>query len=154
MTSRRTAIVVGVLFVIALGLDIWGRGIYEAVLYAPDFLDRALPSQSQLTLGIMLELFSGIAVVLIPVVLSPVFKRHNEALAPRLRVHHLNNQIRRQRKQAGREGSQPSRHQHGELTPRQVKAWVRREEKQMNTKSNVFIVSLRQNPTKQLGRTI
>ena len=37
-SNRKTAIIVGVLFIIALVLDIIGRGIYEPILNAPDFL--------------------------------------------------------------------------------------------------------------------
>lgn len=79
--SRKTAIVVGVLFVIALVLDIVGRGIYEPILYTSDFLENAFPNKIELTTGILLELIAGIAIVLIPVVLFPIFKKHNEALA-------------------------------------------------------------------------
>lgn len=80
-TRRKIAITVGVLFVIAFVLDYVGRAMYEPTLYAPDFLVNAFPNKILMTTGILLEFIAGIAIVLIPVALFPIFKKHNEALA-------------------------------------------------------------------------
>ncbi len=82
MTSpRKTAILVGILFVIAFIVDIVGRGMYEPILNTPEFLSQAYPAKILMTLGIVLEFIAAIAIVLIPVALFPIFKKYNEALA-------------------------------------------------------------------------
>jgi len=78
---RKTAIIVGVLFIIALVLDIIGRGIYEPILNAPDFLVNAYPNKIQLIIGIILEFICAPAIILIPIMLFPIFKKYNESIA-------------------------------------------------------------------------
>ena len=80
--QRKAAIVVGVLFILAIVLLFIGQAIYEPILGAPDYLDRAYPNQRTVIVGVLLE-FTGtaLAVALIPVFLFPILKRHDEALA-------------------------------------------------------------------------
>ena len=78
---RKTAIIVGLLFIIALVLDLIGRGIYEPILNAPDFLVNAYPNKIQLIIGILLEFICAPAIVLIPIILFPVLKKYNESMA-------------------------------------------------------------------------
>ena len=80
-SNRKTAIIVGVLFIIALVLDIIGRGIYEPILNAPDFLVSAYPNKIQLIIGILLEFICAPAIVLIPIMLFPILKKYNESIA-------------------------------------------------------------------------
>jgi len=80
-SNRKTAIIVGVLFIIALVLDIIGRGIYEPILNAPDFLVNAYPNKIQLIIGILLEFICAPAIVLIPIMLFPILKKYNESIA-------------------------------------------------------------------------
>ena len=79
--NRKTAIIVGVLFIIALVFDIIGRGIYEPILNAPDFLINAFPNRIHLIIGILLEFICAPAIVLIPIVLFPILKKYNESIA-------------------------------------------------------------------------
>ena len=79
--NRKTAIIVGVLFIIALVFDIIGRGIYEPILNAPDFLVNAYPNKIQLIIGILLEFICAPAIVLIPIMLFPILKKYNESIA-------------------------------------------------------------------------
>jgi hypothetical protein len=79
--SRRTAIIVGVLFIIG---DIAGvlsvlvtRGLFDG----PDALTKVAASQSQVVLGALLVLVMGLALAMVPVVMFPVFKKYNEVLA-------------------------------------------------------------------------
>jgi len=80
-TSRKTAIIVGVLFIMALVLFLIGQAIYEPILGSPDYLDNAYPNRVIVIVGILLEFISALAVVLIPVLLFPLLKKHNEVLA-------------------------------------------------------------------------
>ena len=80
-TSRKTAIIVGALFIMALVLFLIGQAIYEPILGSPDYLDNVYPNRVIVIIGILLEFISALAVVLIPVLLFPILKKHNEVLA-------------------------------------------------------------------------
>ena len=80
-TPRKTAIIVGVLFIMALVLFLIGQAFYEPILSSPDYLDNAYPNRVIVIIGILLEFISALAVVLIPVLLFPILKKHNEVLA-------------------------------------------------------------------------
>jgi hypothetical protein len=80
-THRKTAIIVGVLFIFAIVMLFIGEAFYKPILDSPDYLDNAYPNRIVVIIGILLE-FTGVpAVVLIPVFLFPILKKHNEALA-------------------------------------------------------------------------
>jgi len=80
-SHRKTAIIVGILFIMALVLFLIGQAIYEPILGSPDYLDNAYPNRVIVTIGILLEFISALAVILIPVLLFPLLKKHNEVLA-------------------------------------------------------------------------
>jgi hypothetical protein len=79
---RRTAIIVGVLFISAIVMLFIGQALYGPILGSPDYLENAYPTKSKVIIGLLLE-FTGtvLAVALIPVFLFPILKGHNEALA-------------------------------------------------------------------------
>jgi len=78
---RKTAMIVGGLFIFALVLDLIGRGIYEPILNTPDFFVNAYAHKIQVIIGVLLEFLCIPAIILIPIVLFPVLKKHNESLA-------------------------------------------------------------------------
>jgi len=80
-SNRKTAIIVGVLFIMALVIFLIGQAIYEPILGSPDYLDNAYPNRVIVIIGILLEFISALAVVLIPVLLFPILKKYNEVLA-------------------------------------------------------------------------
>ena len=80
-TNRKTAIIVGALFIMALVLFLIGQALYEPILGSPDYLDNAYPNRVIVIIGILLEFISALAVVLIPVLLFPILKKYNEVLA-------------------------------------------------------------------------
>jgi len=80
-SNRKTAITVGVLFIMALVLFLIGKAFYEPILSSSDYLDNAYPNRVIVIIGILLEFISALAVVLIPVLLFPILKKHNEVLA-------------------------------------------------------------------------
>ena len=79
--SRKTAIIVGVLFIIATLFLFVGEAIYGPVLLSPDYLENAYPNRTIAILGILLEFACVLAIPLIPVFLFPILRKHNEALA-------------------------------------------------------------------------
>jgi len=79
--TRRTAIIVGVLFIIG---DIAGVLSYVAtggLLNGSDALTKIAANQSHVVLGALLILVMGFALAMVPVVMFPVFKKYNEILA-------------------------------------------------------------------------
>jgi len=80
-THRKTAITVGVLFIIATAFLFIGEAFYKPILSSPDYLDLAYPKRTIVTIGILLEFIIVLAMPLIPVFLFPVLKYHNETLA-------------------------------------------------------------------------
>ncbi len=80
-SPRKTAIIVGVLFIIATGFLFFGQAFYEPILSSPDYLDNAYPNRIIVIIGILLEFICIFAILFIPVFLFPILKKHNEALA-------------------------------------------------------------------------
>ena len=80
-TNRKTAVIVGILFIIATAFLFIGEAFYNPILSSPDYLDNAYSNRLIVTIGILLEFACVIAIPLIPVFLFPILKVHNEALA-------------------------------------------------------------------------
>lgn len=79
--DRRSAIIVGVLFLIATAAYIIGNGLIESVVSAPDYLHHVYSKKNQVILGVLLEFINSAAVVGIAIMLYPVLKKHNERIA-------------------------------------------------------------------------
>jgi len=79
--QRRTATIVGVLFIMALVPFLIGQALYEPILSSPDYLDKVDTDRVTVVIGILLEFASALAIILIPVVLFPVLRKHSEVLA-------------------------------------------------------------------------
>jgi len=78
---RKTAITVGILFIIGTV-----SGILSGVITAPITKGAAYPfnisaSETQWLIGTLLILVMGLPLAMIPVLLYPIFKKHNEVLA-------------------------------------------------------------------------
>jgi len=80
-THRKTAIIVGVLFIIATAFLFIGGAFYGPILDAPDYLDNAYPNRIIVIIGLLIEFICIMAIPLISVFLFPVLRKHNEALA-------------------------------------------------------------------------
>ncbi len=80
-TNRKTAIIVGVLFLTAMVTSILGGGLLESILNAPDYLKNISTNTTPVLIGIFLELINGIAVVGIAVMLFPILKQYNESIS-------------------------------------------------------------------------
>lgn len=80
-TYRKTAISVGVLFLIALVFNIVATNIYRPILNAPDYLVNVYPNRILVTIGILIDFICAPAMMLIPIMLFPLFKMFNERIA-------------------------------------------------------------------------
>jgi len=78
---RRTAIIVGVLFIIGDIAGVLSYVVTGGLLDGPDALTKIAASQNQVVLGALLVLVMGLALAMVPVVMFPVFKKYNEVLA-------------------------------------------------------------------------
>jgi hypothetical protein len=78
---RKTAILVGVLFIFAIFTLFIGQAFYNPILGSPDYLETAYPNRVSVIVGILIEYLGVLGLVLIPVLLFPIVKRHNEVLA-------------------------------------------------------------------------
>ena len=86
-SDKKTAIIVGVLFIIAtvapistyFFLGFLGGGIAGEPI--PDYLVNVSANGRQVMIGMVIEIIWALAVVGIPVMLFPILKKHNEALA-------------------------------------------------------------------------
>jgi hypothetical protein len=58
-----------------------GEALYKPILDSPDYLDNAYPHRIIVIIGILIEFIGVPAIVFIPILLFPILKRYNEALA-------------------------------------------------------------------------
>lgn len=80
-TSRKTAILVGVLYIIGTVTGVLSAVFTKSVLDAPDYLVKISANENQIITGALLVLAMGLALALVPVVVFPILKKHNEVLA-------------------------------------------------------------------------
>jgi hypothetical protein len=78
---RKTAIIVGLLFIIGDIAGVLSLLVTKGLFDGPDALSKIAASQNQLVLGALLVLVMGFALAMVPVVMFPVFKKYNEVLA-------------------------------------------------------------------------
>ena len=71
----------GALFLIAMVTSLVGATLIDSILSAPDYLANVSANRTTVTGGVFLELINGIAVIGIAVLMYPLFKKQNEALA-------------------------------------------------------------------------
>jgi len=79
-SNRKTAIIVGILFLIATVIIIIG-GIFSLSIYESDYLTAVSANENQVVLGALLEIIATAAIVGIPIAMYPILKKHNEGLA-------------------------------------------------------------------------
>jgi len=81
-TNKKTARIVGVLFITATVASILGTfGFLEPILNAPDYLISVSANETQWIIGVLIDAINSAAVVAIAVMLFPIFKKRDEALA-------------------------------------------------------------------------
>ncbi len=78
---RKTAIIVGVLFIIGTAAGVLSVVLTGSILDDPDYLIEVSANENQIIIGALFVLIMGFALAMVPVMLFPIFKKHNYALA-------------------------------------------------------------------------
>jgi hypothetical protein len=80
-SNRTTAIIVGVLYIIGTVAGILSVVVTQPVLNDPAYLAKVSANQNQIAIGALLVLTMGFALAMVPVMMFPILKKQNEALA-------------------------------------------------------------------------
>jgi len=79
-SNRKTAIVVGVLFITALVSTILS-GVFSGSIDDPDYLAAVSTNENKILIGVLFQLTLTASVVSIPILMFPILKKQNEGLA-------------------------------------------------------------------------
>ena len=79
--NRSTAVIVGVLFIIGTVSGILSAVFTGSILGAPDYLVQVAANETQMITGAFFVLIMGFSLAMVPVMMYPLFKKQNEALA-------------------------------------------------------------------------
>lgn len=79
--NKKTARIVGVLFIIGTLAGIMSLPTAAYMTQDPDYLIKLSESSNSVIFGSLLTLLMGIALSMVPVILYPIFRKYNEALA-------------------------------------------------------------------------
>jgi hypothetical protein len=80
-TNRKTAIIVGALYIIGTVAGILSLVFTGSILESPDYLAQVSTNPNQIVIGALFVLAMGLALAMVPVMMFPTLKRYNEALA-------------------------------------------------------------------------
>jgi hypothetical protein len=80
-TYRKTAIAVGILYIIATVAALFGTALTAGAVDAPDYLTRVAAQSDRMIAGALLLIAGGISVVLIAALLFPILKLYGEGIA-------------------------------------------------------------------------
>jgi hypothetical protein len=80
-TNRKTAIIVGVLFIIGTLAGILSAVFTDSILGDPNYLIKVSENQIQIVIAALFVLTMGLVLAMVPFVIFPVLKKHNETLA-------------------------------------------------------------------------
>jgi len=79
--NRKTALIAGVLFIIATVADLVSTSLLNPILNSSDYLVKINANQDHIILGVFFLLFGAFAAAGIAISLYPILRRHNEGLA-------------------------------------------------------------------------
>jgi len=79
--NRKIARTVGVLFIIGTVAGILSVFFAGTILSDPDYLIKIFQNKNQVLIGVLLDLTMGFALAMVPVILFPLLRKYNEALA-------------------------------------------------------------------------
>lgn len=80
-SNRKTAIIVGVLFILAAVSSIIGLLLYDPILNGPDYLMKGSEHANQVILGAVMELILVCSAIGTSIMLFPLLRKHNESIA-------------------------------------------------------------------------
>jgi len=79
--DRKIAIIVGVLYIIGTVAGVLSLVLAGSILDDPNYLTEISANENQILIGAIFFLTMGFSLAMVPVLLFPIFKKHNEALA-------------------------------------------------------------------------
>jgi Domain of unknown function (DUF4386) len=79
--NRKTARAVGALFIIGTVAGILSRVVTGPIQNAQDHLTSVPASETHLVVGALFVLIMGLALAMVPVMMFPILRKHNETLA-------------------------------------------------------------------------
>ncbi|MCJ7534260.1 MAG: DUF4386 domain-containing protein, partial [Anaerolineales bacterium] len=79
-SNRKTAIIVGVLFITALVSSMLS-GYFSGSIDDPEYLTAVSANEIKVLLGVLFQLILTASVVAIPIMMFPILKKYNERLA-------------------------------------------------------------------------
>jgi hypothetical protein len=80
-SNRKSAIWVGLFFLIAMMASLLGGGLVSESISAPDFYSAVSENQTVVIVGALLEIVNGLAVLGIGILMFSVLRKHTEGLA-------------------------------------------------------------------------
>jgi hypothetical protein len=80
-TNRKTAVIVGILFIVGTASGILAGAFTAPIRAGSTYPLNVSASESQWIIGTLLILLMGLSLAMVPVMLYPIFKKHNEVLA-------------------------------------------------------------------------
>jgi len=80
-TNRKTAIIVGVLYIIGTVAGILCKVLTGSIQNDLNLLTKVTANENQIIIGALFLLIMGLALAMVPVMMFPILKKHNEALA-------------------------------------------------------------------------
>ncbi len=80
-TYRRTAVIIGVLFIIGTASGILAGAVTAPIMAGSTYPLNVSASGTQWIFGTLLVLLMGLSLAMVPVMLYPILKKHNEVLA-------------------------------------------------------------------------
>jgi hypothetical protein len=80
-TGRRTAMIVGALYIIGTVAGVLSLVFAGSFLSDPDYLIKISTNENQIITGAFFVLVMGLALAMVPVMMFPIFRKYNEALA-------------------------------------------------------------------------
>jgi hypothetical protein len=80
-TYRKTAIIVGVLYIIGTVAGILCKVFTGLIRDYPDYLIKVAANENQFIIGALFLLIMGLALAMVPIMMFPILKKQNEALA-------------------------------------------------------------------------
>jgi hypothetical protein len=78
---RKSAIVIGVLFIAAAVFSILGLVSYGPILNNPEYMTKGPTSENQIVLGAIFEMITAVTVAGTAIAFFPILRKHNETIA-------------------------------------------------------------------------
>ncbi|MGD9009863.1 MAG: DUF4386 family protein [Desulfobacteraceae bacterium] len=80
-TRRASAVIVGVLFIVATVFFMIGQFVHGPIIGSSDYLTNAYPNRLAIIAGVLVEFIGVLSIPLIAAYLLPILRKHDQGLA-------------------------------------------------------------------------